>query len=92
MFHYYWFGMHEYWWIFWVFLWILFFSFMIPVRRSNWISYRELQTPPVPALSAVLYERFSSRGEDEFGDKLLSALRYQFGGHKEKADIHKGND
>lgn len=38
---------------------------------------------PVPVLSAALYQRFSSRGEDEFGLKLLSALRYQFGGHHE---------
>lgn len=39
---------------------------------------------PVPVLSAALYQRFSSRGEDEFGLKLLSALRYQFGGHHEQ--------
>jgi 6-phosphogluconate dehydrogenase len=39
---------------------------------------------PVPVLSTALYERFSSRGEDEMADKLLSAMRYQFGGHKEK--------
>jgi len=31
---YYW-GMHGYWWFFWIFLWILFFSFMMPVRRTN---------------------------------------------------------
>ena len=40
---------------------------------------------PAPVLSAALYARFSSRGEDDFADKMLSALRYQFGGHKEKA-------
>ena len=40
---------------------------------------------PAPVLSAALYARFSSRGEDDFADKILSALRYQFGGHKEKA-------
>lgn len=39
---------------------------------------------PAPVLSAALYQRFSSRGEDEFGNRLLSALRYQFGGHQEK--------
>jgi 6-phosphogluconate dehydrogenase len=39
---------------------------------------------PVPVLSAALYERFSSRGEADFQDKLLSAMRFQFGGHKEK--------
>jgi len=35
-------------------------------------------------LSAALYERFSSRGDAEFPDKLLSAMRYEFGGHLEK--------
>jgi 6-phosphogluconate dehydrogenase len=39
---------------------------------------------PVPVLSAALYERFSSRGEDEFAEKLLSAMRYEFGGHVEQ--------
>ncbi len=39
---------------------------------------------PAPVLSTALYERFSSRGEDEFADKLLSAMRKQFGGHDEK--------
>jgi len=42
------------------------------------------ESVPAPVLSAALYERFSSRGEDDFADKLLSALRYQFGGHEEK--------
>jgi 6-phosphogluconate dehydrogenase len=40
---------------------------------------------PVPVLSAALYERFTSRGEGDFAAKLLSALRYEFGGHEEKA-------
>jgi 6-phosphogluconate dehydrogenase len=39
---------------------------------------------PAPVLSTALYERFSSRGEADFADKLLSAMRYQFGGHVEK--------
>ncbi|HEX4148016.1 MAG TPA: NADP-dependent phosphogluconate dehydrogenase, partial [Pirellulales bacterium] len=39
---------------------------------------------PAPVLSAALYERFSSRGECDFADRLLSAMRFQFGGHKEK--------
>jgi 6-phosphogluconate dehydrogenase len=39
---------------------------------------------PVPVLSAALYGRFASRGESEFQDKLLSAMRLQFGGHLEK--------
>jgi 6-phosphogluconate dehydrogenase len=39
---------------------------------------------PVPVLTTALYERFASRGESEFQDKLLSAMRFQFGGHHEK--------
>ena len=39
---------------------------------------------PVPVLSAALYQRFSSRGESDYQDKVLSAMRYQFGGHVEK--------
>lgn len=39
---------------------------------------------PVPVLSAALFGRFSSRGESEYQDKLLSAMRFQFGGHLEK--------
>ena len=42
------------------------------------------ESVPAPVLSAALFERFSSRGEDDFADKVLSALRYEFGGHKEK--------
>jgi 6-phosphogluconate dehydrogenase len=38
---------------------------------------------PVPVLSAALFERFSSRGEADYQDKLLSAMRFQFGGHIE---------
>jgi 6-phosphogluconate dehydrogenase len=38
---------------------------------------------PVPVLSSALYERFSSRGEAEFADRLLSAMRFEFGGHVE---------
>lgn len=39
---------------------------------------------PAPVLSAALYQRFSSRGEAEFSDKVLSAMRREFGGHEEK--------
>ena len=39
---------------------------------------------PAPVLSTALYERFSSRGKADFVDKLLSAMRYEFGGHLEK--------
>jgi 6-phosphogluconate dehydrogenase len=38
---------------------------------------------PAPVLSTALFERFTSRGEGDFADQLLSAMRYQFGGHKE---------
>jgi 6-phosphogluconate dehydrogenase len=40
---------------------------------------------PAPVLTTALYERFSSRGEADFQNKLLSAMRYEFGGHLEKA-------
>lgn len=40
---------------------------------------------PVPVLSAALFQRFSSRGEDDFARKILSAMRFQFGGHVEKS-------
>jgi 6-phosphogluconate dehydrogenase len=50
------------------------------------------ESVPAPVLSAALYARFSSRGEDDFADKLLSALRFQFGGHQEKAAASKGGD
>jgi 6-phosphogluconate dehydrogenase len=39
---------------------------------------------PVPVLSAALFQRFSSRGEADFQDRVLSAMRYEFGGHLEK--------
>jgi 6-phosphogluconate dehydrogenase len=40
---------------------------------------------PAPVLTAALYERFDSRGEADFANKLLSAMRYEFGGHLEKS-------
>jgi 6-phosphogluconate dehydrogenase len=39
---------------------------------------------PAPVLSAALYARFTSRGQAGFADQILSAMRYQFGGHAEK--------
>jgi 6-phosphogluconate dehydrogenase len=39
---------------------------------------------PAPVLTAALYQRFSSRGNATYGDKVLSAMRQQFGGHHEK--------
>jgi 6-phosphogluconate dehydrogenase len=43
------------------------------------------ESVPVHVLSAALYQRFSSRGEGDFAEKLLSAMRFQFGGHVERA-------
>jgi 6-phosphogluconate dehydrogenase len=42
-------------------------------------------TTPAPVLTTSLFQRFVSRGEDDFADRLLSAMRFQFGGHLEKA-------
>jgi 6-phosphogluconate dehydrogenase len=41
---------------------------------------------PVPVLTTALYQRFTSRGEADYQDKLLSAMRFQFGGHLEKTE------
>ncbi|UBF23670.1 decarboxylating 6-phosphogluconate dehydrogenase [Kovacikia minuta CCNUW1] len=48
------------------------------------------ESVPAPVLTAALFARFSSRGEADFGDKLLSAMRYEFGGHLEKATTGQG--
>jgi 6-phosphogluconate dehydrogenase len=42
------------------------------------------ESVPIPVISAALYARFSSRGEDDYAEKLLSAMRAGFGGHAEK--------
>jgi 6-phosphogluconate dehydrogenase len=42
------------------------------------------ESVPAPVLTAALYERFASRGEADFADRLLSAMRFEFGGHKEQ--------
>jgi hypothetical protein len=39
---------------------------------------------PAPVLSAALYQRFSSRGEEDFANTVLSAMRYEFGGHVQR--------
>ncbi len=44
---------------------------------------------PTPVLSAALFERFSSRGEADFANRILSAMRYEFGGHMEKPAANK---
>ncbi len=48
------------------------------------------ESAPAPVISAALYDRFSSRGEADFADKLLSAMRHAFGGHVEKPTTPKG--
>jgi 6-phosphogluconate dehydrogenase len=45
---------------------------------------------PAPVISSALFSRFSSRGGDEFADKLMSAMRYEFGGHLEKSAAKAG--
>jgi 6-phosphogluconate dehydrogenase len=49
------------------------------------------ESVPTPVLSAALFERFSSRGEADFANKLLSAMRYQFGGHEERKPAAVGS-
>jgi 6-phosphogluconate dehydrogenase len=58
-----------------------------PTRaRGGWTSIAAIdEGVPAPVLTTALYERFYSRGLDDFGDKVLSAMRKQFGGHDEKA-------
>jgi 6-phosphogluconate dehydrogenase len=53
--------------------------------EGRWTSIAAIETgTPAPVLSTALYERFTSRGEADFANRLLSAMRYQFGGHEEK--------
>ncbi len=53
--------------------------------EGRWTSIAAIETgAPSPVLTTALYSRFTSRGESGFDDKLLSAMRYQFGGHNEK--------
>ncbi len=49
------------------------------------------ESAPAPVLSAALYQRFTSRGEGDFASKVLSALRFQFGGHVETHADTKGD-
>ncbi len=44
------------------------------------------EAAPAPVLTTALYQRFSSRGLDDYAEKLLSAMRFEFGGHKEKSE------
>jgi len=53
--------------------------------EGRWTSKAAIdEAVPAPVLTTALYQRFSSRGEADFADKILSAMRYQFGGHVEK--------
>ncbi len=53
--------------------------------EGRWTSMAAIESGvPAPILSTALYERFTSRGESDFSNKLLSAMRYGFGGHLEK--------
>jgi len=53
--------------------------------EGRWTLQAAIDTSvPVPVLSAALYGRFSSRGENDFANRLLSAMRTEFGGHDEK--------
>jgi 6-phosphogluconate dehydrogenase len=55
--------------------------------EGRWTSMAAIETStPAPVLTTALYERFSSRGEEGFANQLLSAMRFQFGGHHEKKD------
>ncbi|CAK0773895.1 6-phosphogluconate dehydrogenase, NAD(+)-dependent, decarboxylating [Gammaproteobacteria bacterium] len=53
--------------------------------EGRWTSIAAIESgTPAPVLTTALFSRFSSRGESGYGDRLLSAMRYQFGGHHEK--------
>ena len=53
--------------------------------EGRWTSIAAIETgAPTPVLSTALYSRFTSRGEDDFGNRVLSAMRSRFGGHAEK--------
>ena len=47
---------------------------------------------PAPVLGAALFSRFDSRGNADFANQVLSAMRHAFGGHQEKAAASKGGD
>ncbi|CAH1386357.1 phosphogluconate dehydrogenase (NAD(+)-dependent, decarboxylating) [Candidatus Nitrotoga sp. M5] len=54
--------------------------------EGRWTSIAAIESgTPAPVLTAALFDRFNSRGEADYGNKLLSALRYEFGGHQEKS-------
>jgi len=53
--------------------------------EGRWTSIAAIESgTPAPVLTAALFDRFNSRGEADYGNKLLSALRFEFGGHQDK--------
>lgn len=55
--------------------------------EGRWTALAAIETgTPAPLLTTALYERFSSRGESDFANQILSAMRYQFGGHHERPE------
>jgi 6-phosphogluconate dehydrogenase len=55
--------------------------------EGRWTSIAAIEEGvPTPVLTAALYSRFASRGLDDFGNRVLSAMRKQFGGHDEKSE------
>ena len=60
--------------------------------EGRWTAAAAIETSaPAPILTAALFQRFSSRGEDDFANRLLSAMRHQFGGHVERAGEARSN-
>jgi 6-phosphogluconate dehydrogenase len=53
--------------------------------EGRWTAHAAIESgSPAPVLTAALFQRFSTHGEDDFSNRLLSAMRYQFGGHVER--------
>ena len=53
--------------------------------EGRWTAHAAIDSAtPAPVLTAALFQRYSSRGEDDWAGRLLSAMRYQFGGHRER--------
>jgi 6-phosphogluconate dehydrogenase len=52
--------------------------------EGRWTAHAAIDSAtPAPVLTAALFQRYTSRGESDFADRLLSAMRHQFGGHRE---------
>ena len=60
--------------------------------EGRWAANAAIESSaPAPVLTAALFQRFSSRGEDDVANRLLSAMRYQFGGHVERSEKGPSN-